>query len=379
MEEIIPYFSVVLSFVCALVIALFAIPKVIYVAKKKRLLDRPDNKRKVHKNVIPNLGGIAIFFAYIIVSSLFINPTQFPAWTFISAATLVLFVTGVYDDLVSLNPGKKFVAQAFAACITVFFAEIRLTSLYGLGGIYDLPDEISYVFTIIGCVFVTNAFNLIDGIDGLAGTISALAGIALGIVFMLGGQFSEACVAFSLSGAVVGFLYYNWSPARIFMGDTGSLIIGFTLSLLSIVMVETYNADTAVHHLVHSQQSALLLALCILFIPLFDTFRVFTTRILRGHSPFRADRTHLHHYLLDLGCSHRQAVGILALANAIIFVVAYLVQDINPLAAILTMAVGAFGLFVVLFYLRHKKVTPHARFGSRVSLRGGRKSPEHEL
>ncbi len=372
MKEIIPYFSVCLSFVCALAISIFAIPKVIYVAKKKRLLDRPDNNRKVHKDVIPNLGGIGIFFAYIIVSSLFINPAQFPAWTFISAATLVLFVTGVYDDLVSLSPSKKFLAQAFAACITVFFAKIRLTSLYGLGGIYELPDEISYVFTIIGCVFVTNAFNLIDGIDGLAGTISALAGIALGIVFVLGGQFSEACVAFSLAGAIVGFLRYNYSPARIFMGDTGSLIIGFTLSLLCIVMVETYDGTTAVRQLVHSQQSALLLALCILFIPLFDTFRVFITRILRGHSPFRADRTHLHHYLLDLGCSHSQAVGILTLANAVIFLVAYLVQDINPLAAVFTMAAGAFGLFILLFYLRHKKVTPHARFGSRVSLRGGR-------
>ncbi len=374
MKEIIPYFSVGLSFVCALAIAVFAIPKIIYVAKKKRLLDRPDNHRKLHKAVIPNLGGIGIFFAYIIVSSLFITPIDFPAWTFISAATLVLFVTGVYDDLVSLSPSKKFIAQAFAACITVFFADIRLSSLYGLGGVYELPAEVSYVFTIIGCVFVTNAFNLIDGIDGLAGTISALGGTALGLVFLLGGQFSEACVAFSLAGAVAGFLRYNISPARIFMGDTGSLIIGFTLSLLCIIMVETYNPATAAHYLVHSSEGALLLALSVLFIPLFDTFRVFTTRILRGHSPFRADRTHLHHYLLDLGCSHSQAVGILTAANAVIFLVAFLVQDINPLGAVFSMAGGAFGLFVLLFYLRHKKVTPHARFGSRVSLRGGRES-----
>lgn len=355
------YFSAIAAFFSAFLMACFAIPRIIYVAKKKRLLDRPDNHRKVHTRVIPNLGGIGIFFAYIISSSLFVNPVTFPDWSYMSAATMLLFFAGAKDDLVELSPSKKFLAQAITAAIVVYFADIQIRSLHGLFGVYEIPEWFGSVFTIIGCVFVTNAFNLIDGIDGLAGSISLLASLVLGCVFFSGSAYSESILCFTLGGAIGGFLLFNKPPARIFMGDTGSLIIGFTLAVLCVLIVSRVNDAPQNFKVVHSPVGALLLSLAVLFVPLFDTFRVFAVRIMKGHSPFKADRTHLHHYLLDIGFSHGKAVLILIGANIFILAVAYLLQDINPHLAILTMIVVAFGLFLILFFLRHRKVDPHIK------------------
>lgn len=366
-----PWLLALAAFVAALLLAAFAIPRIISVAHSKKLFDQPDNDRKIHKGVIPNLGGIGIFFAYIIITSLFVNPTQFPRWSYISSATLILFFTGVKDDLVSMTPAKKFFLQAVAAAIVVFFADLRISSFHGLFGIHQLPLPISQVFTIIGCIFVTNAFNLIDGIDGLAGSVSTMACLILGVVFFLSDHYCEAIIALSMGGAICGFLLFNKPPARIFMGDTGALVIGFTLSVLCILLIEGAGIGTAtgVHRVVHSPVGALLLSLAVLFAPLFDTFRIFAARIIKGRSPFQADRTHLHHYLLDLGLSHGKAVLTILAANVFILLVAYLLQDINPHLVIITMTLVAMCLFGVLFYMRQQKIGPPTHRVAKRSLR----------
>ncbi len=364
-----PVVFVFAAFFAALALAALAIPRIISVALSKNLFDLPDNSRKVHKNMISNLGGIGIFFAYIVVSSLFVDPIQFPRWTYISSATLILFFTGVKDDLVTMTPAKKFFLQAIAAAIVVFFADLRISSFHGLFGVYQLPVVFSQVFTIVGCIFVTNAFNLIDGIDGLAGSVSAIACLVLGTIFFIDHHYSESLIALSMGGAVTGFLIFNKPPARIFMGDTGALIIGFTLSVLCILMIEQASLPTAGHRVVHSPVGALLLSLAVLFAPLFDTFRIFAVRIIKGGSPFKADRTHLHHYLLDLGLSHGWAVITILIANAFILLVAYLLQDVNPHFVILTMTLVAIGLFGVLFYKRQQRIYPVARRPSKKPLR----------
>lgn len=350
-------FSAFLPYLIALFaaagVALFSIPQIRYVAQRKRLLDLPDNHRKLHARVVPNLGGVGIFFAYILISSLLVRPDQWDGWNAMAAASLVLFATGLKDDLVSVSPSKKFLAQAAAAFIVAYFADIRLMSLHGVLGMHELPYWMSIAFTVIGCTFVTNAFNLIDGIDGLAGSVGLLASLSLGICLALTGRVSEACVAFSLAGAIAGFLKSNWSPATIFMGDTGALLIGFTLSALSIMLINGPQGGAVFTALLHTPHSALLLALCILFVPIFDTFRVFTTRIVRGNSPFRADRTHLHHYLLDLGFNHAQTVVVLVLANLGILGIGYLVQDMNVHGGILVLlAVGCLAV-AILVGVRH--------------------------
>jgi UDP-N-acetylmuramyl pentapeptide phosphotransferase/UDP-N-acetylglucosamine-1-phosphate transferase len=215
-----------------------------------------------------------------------------------------------------------------------------------------LPAWFSIGFSIVGCIFVTNAFNLIDGIDGLAGSISVLCTAALGCFLAMQGNIGAAFMSFAMMGSLIGFLRYNIPPARIFMGDSGSLVIGFTISILCITFINSYNADSVLYYFVHSQKSALTVALSILFIPVFDSFRVFVTRIAKGTHPFKADRTHLHHYLLDLGFSHSRTVTTLVTVNLLIISVSLLVQDLNPNIAIAAILALTFGLFGILYFMR---------------------------
>lgn len=367
-----------LCFVSALIISIISIPQIIMVATKKRLYDTPDNDRKIHLRVIPNLGGIGIFFGFITTACLFISPEAFPRWNYIIAASLLLFLVGIADDLISLSPSKKFLTQFVAAFIVVCVADIRLESLHGILGVYgDLPYWWSAIFSIVGVIFITNAYNLIDGIDGLAGSIGVLSTLTLGITLAGFGHPGAACLSFSLLGGIVGFLRYNISPAKIFMGDTGSLLIGFIISLLCIMSVNNYNGQSAYATIITSPASTLVIGLSVLFIPVFDTFRVFTTRLIKGVSPFKADRTHLHHYMLDMGFTHTDTVIVLIVANILIITVSLLMQDFNPNFAIFCILAISLGLFGILFYMRKAKLARIAKASSGKG--GGSRGNTHEL
>lgn len=356
-----PVILYILAFVCALAISLSSIPRIIYVSARKKLFDVPDNERKLHARVVPNLGGLGIFFAFIITGSFFVMPETFLDWHYISAAVLLLFLLGIVDDLISLTPKKKFLAQFIPSVIVVVFANIRLTSLHGLFGIHEIPYILSVAFSIIGCVFVTNAFNLIDGVDGLAGSLGVTYGLTLAASFALMGKTSEAIVACSLIGAIVGFLRYNIAPATIFMGDTGSLIIGFTLSVMSIVLVNAYDpatyAATDLYNLIPNSDGLLLLAVGMMSVPVFDCFRVFTTRTIKSGSPFRADRTHIHHFLLDCGLNATQTVGCMAGTNIVIILVSVLfLQHMNVTIGIAVQFAIYAIFFGILSYLRKERM-----------------------
>ncbi len=367
MNALQPYLSYVLALVCSLAVSLFSVPNIIYIAKRKRLLDVPDNHRKLHARIVPNLGGVGIFFAFFIVASLLIKPLSFPKWNYIAAACLILFVTGMKDDLVAISPSKKFIAQAMAATITVVFADVRLHSLGGLFGIHNLPDWASIPFSIVGCIFVTNAFNLLDGIDGLAGTIGVYITAMLGLFLAAYGKGSEAVLAFSMTGALIGFLRFNLAPAKIFMGDTGSLIIGFVVAVLGILTINTYHTGGSIDAIIVSAPGVFVVTLAILFIPVFDTFRVFTMRILRGNSPFSPDRTHLHHYLLDIGLSHTKTVSVIFIANIAVTALALWMQHYNINIAVAAMLFFMLGLYAILVYLRrtHLQLPVRPQFNLR--------------
>lgn len=357
MNHIPPYALLVLIPIITALACGISIPKIILLAKRKKLFDLPDNHRKIHKEVVPNLGGVGIFFSFIIVASIFVTFSGFETWNYVVAAATILFVVGIKDDIVSLTPSKKFAAQILAAIITVYLADIRLFSLHGILGIDVMPEWLSISFSIIGCIFITNAFNLIDGIDGLAGTIGVLCCFALGCCLYIQENHGAAYVAFALMGSIIGFLKYNIAPAKIFMGDSGSLFIGFTISILSIQFINSFNPDNnLLSAFIHSPKGALIFALSVLFIPVFDSFRVFVTRLAKGHSPFKADRTHLHHYLLDLGFSHSNTVTTLITANLLIISVSLLVQDLNPNLAIACILLLTFGLFAILYYMRKTRL-----------------------
>jgi len=356
MIELPPYIIYLATFATALVISMVSIPRIIYVAKRKRLFDIPDNHRKIHINIIPNLGGIGIFFAYIIVTSLFIKTSSLDKWNYISASSVLLFLTGLNDDLITITPKQKFLAQFVAAIITIYFADIRINSLHGFFGIYQMPLWGSLGFTVLGCMFVTNAFNLIDGIDGLAASIGVLCSFTLGVCLALLDNMGGACIAFALMGAIIGFLRYNISPAKIFMGDTGSLLIGFTISILCIMFIHSFAPGKPLLAFIHNPRGGMVIALSILFVPVFDSFRVFLTRILKGGSPFRADKTHLHHYLMDIGFTHSNIVAILVTSNILIIIVSLLVQDYNPNLALLSICLLTFGLYAILYFMRKRRL-----------------------
>ena len=331
------------SFFASLILAILLMPKIIFIATKNKLLDTPDNERKVHKKIITNLGGIGIYISFLVVSLFssitlmnfmqFGNISFFQKWHYIIISTLTLFITGVKDDLAGLSPSKKILAQAVAAFIVVFFADIRLNSFHGIFGIHELPYFISVIFTIIGIIFVTNSFNLIDGIDGLAGTIASIVLAILSVLFFANNNYNEAILSVSLLGASLGFLFYNMSPARIFMGDTGSLIIGFLIATFCIIFINDIHTDNRIFLYLTGSGGATLLTLALLIIPIFDTFRVFTIRILKGGSPFHADRNHLHHKLLDANFSHHQIVLTFSIVLLVLLAITYSLHFISTAIA----------------------------------------------
>jgi UDP-GlcNAc:undecaprenyl-phosphate GlcNAc-1-phosphate transferase len=296
----------ILAFSWAFLIAVFAIPSIIQVAHKKRLLDEPNN-RTVHEMLTPRLGGLAIFAGFISALTIFGDLTN--GVRQMLAGCVLIFFIGLKDDIVSVSAFKKFFVQVLATGIVMFMADIRITSFYGILGVGVLEPGISYLFSFIVIIGITNAINLIDGLDGLAGTIISVCCIAFGILFSTIGDSSYsmyACVSFSLLGGIVGFLRYNIYKAKVFMGDTGSLVSGFIISILAIQLVEMKGLPNAPA-----------LSVSILFIPILDTARVFLLRILSGTSPFTPDKKHIHHKLIEMGFSQLQTVLVLVLMNAL--------------------------------------------------------------
>ena len=347
-------------FLLAMGITIFSIPNIIFVAKKKRLLDKPDHRKK-HTNVTPNLGGIGIFSAFIFVACIFNVGFYFTGWNCILGASFLLFVTGLKDDLVAIDPYKKFLAQLVASIIVVYLAGIKLDNLQGFLGIYELPNLVSFLLSVIGITFVTNAFNLIDGVDGLAGSLSMLLFVFLGVLFAINKNTGSAMLCFTIAGAVAGFLRYNLSPARIFMGDTGSLILGFLASVMAISFVSRMSllpTSSPLNSVFHNGNGGVVIALAAIIVPVYDTFRVFTTRILRGFSPFHPDRTHVHHVLLDIGLKASQVTGTLVGVTAFLITMAttLVALGVNTTISLLAIVVSATILMYIAVKVRNKKL-----------------------
>ena len=264
-----------------MIITYVAIPKVIFFSEKLRLFDSA-GKRASHEGSTPVFGGIAIF-AGIIFSLLFW--AEIENIQFILVSFLIVFFVGVIDDLLTLSPIKKLVGQIISILIIIYLGDLQIDNMHGVLGVHELPAWISTLFTIFVVIVITNGFNLIDGVDGLAGGIGVIASFAFGMIalFMsiLQGQGDMAIIAFTLMGALLGFLKYNFHPARIFMGDTGSLVVGMILSILAINLIK----HGLVTETIHLPNKGPLLAIVILAIPLFDSLRVFVARVIKGRHP----------------------------------------------------------------------------------------------
>jgi UDP-N-acetylmuramyl pentapeptide phosphotransferase/UDP-N-acetylglucosamine-1-phosphate transferase len=311
-----------------LLVVAFAIPPVITVSFQKRLFDNPSESRKIHKRIIPNFGGIAIFTGFLFTCSLFIPTSLLPEANILMGAGLILFMTGLKDDIVGLSPLVKFIAQFTSAFIIAMVANLRIVDLHGIMGVNVMPYYASITLTVFFIVGIVNAFNLIDGIDGLAGSLGVIFSLLYAYMFYRAGAMGWSYLSLSLTGALIGFLFFNVTPARIFMGDSGSLMLGFVAAVLSIKFMGLgANSDIMIGSIHITAVAGLVVA--ILIIPIFDTLRVFTLRILRNTSPFTADSNHLHHRLLFLGLSHVQATLVLSVTNVLFIVMALSLQHLD--------------------------------------------------
>jgi UDP-GlcNAc:undecaprenyl-phosphate/decaprenyl-phosphate GlcNAc-1-phosphate transferase len=318
-------YDVILAFITSFALTYLAIPSIINLAIKKNLMDEPDDRRS-HKISTPSLGGIGIFAGTLFSIILWTPFNYFGDLQYILCAFIIIFLIGAKDDIDPISPSKKFLGELFAAGILVFRANIRLTSFYGFFGIYEIPEFASILLSIFTIIVIINAFNLIDGINGLSASLGLLITSVLGTWFLLIGSIELAIVAFALGGALIAFLKYNVTPAKIFMGDTGALLLGLVCSILAIKFIELHNDMVNSEYTFASAPS---IAIAILILPLFDTLRVFVLRVYEGRSPFSPDRKHIHHILIDLGLTHMQATGVLFLTNILFIIMAVMLQDVG--------------------------------------------------
>jgi UDP-GlcNAc:undecaprenyl-phosphate GlcNAc-1-phosphate transferase len=338
--------TILLSGILAFGITFLAIPIIIQVSREKKLFDEPD-ERKVHKMVIPTLGGLGIFGGFIL-SFLVGAPIGSGELQYIVAAAIVIFFLGIKDDILVLSAAKKFIGQLVAAGIIIKFGGVQITNMHGFLGITAIPPVVSIIFTLFTVVVIINSFNLIDGVDGLAGSLGLLTSLVFGSYYAYIGLTMYAVMAFSLSGSLVGFLMYNFSPAKIFMGDTGSLLIGLINSILVVKFINIAGSTEMKFPLT----AAPALGMAILIIPLLDTLRVFALRIIGRRSPFTPDRTHVHHFLLDLGFSHRKVTLLCVGTNISFILLAFFLRDLGTTLLIGLLTSIAFSLIALIYYRR---------------------------
>ena len=315
----------VVPFVIALVVSYLLTPSVKKLAIKIGAVDRP-NARKVHTHVIPRLGGLAIYIGFM-AAVLFCVPLQHELVGMLLGCTAIVAV-GIWDDICNIPAKVKLVGQILAACIPIAFG-IQIEWLTNpFGDIIVLPEIIAIPVTIFWIIGFTNTVNLIDGLDGLAAGVAFIASISMFLLAYNLNQFLPALVIVSMAGAALGFLQYNFNPAKIFMGDTGSMLLGYTLSVAAVLgLVKT--AATV----------ALVVPIIALGLPILDTTFAIIRRKMSGVPIFQPDKGHLHHRLLALGMTQKQAVLIMYFVSMILGIVALFVANVSYKTGIVTVLV----------------------------------------
>jgi UDP-GlcNAc:undecaprenyl-phosphate GlcNAc-1-phosphate transferase len=346
-----PYILIGIAVLFSFVVTYIAIPSIVRVSKVKGLMAHP-NGRTSHTSPTPNLGGVAIFAGVIVSSVVFTGITTAHELKYIIAAMLIVFFVGLKDDLHPMAAYKKFLGQAVAILFILIPGDFHLASLHGLFGINDLPYLISLLITFILFLALINSFNLIDGIDGLASGVGILSSTFFGIVFLLDNHLAYAVMSFILSSSLLAFLYFNIfsKKNKIFLGDTGAMLIGL---ILAIFAVRFLNFESNSRFLSQSQATPAIL-LGVLIVPLFDTARVFLLRMIRGKSPFEADRTHIHHRLLDISKSHLKTTAIIIFVNILFIGIALMLRNINTELLIVILLVLATSVSFIPVYIKRK-------------------------
>lgn len=316
-----PFLIAIVSFL----IGMIFMPYVLRLAIRKQMVVRP-NKRTSHNGDIPNVGGINIFSSFILAYFLLTASGVDGVKHYILAGLYFIFIVGFFDDLMTFSAKKKLIGELIAGFMLIVIADVRLTNMQGFLGLGEIGYIFSYLVSFFLFLLIINSLNLIDGVDGLATGIGIIISCFYGVYFMLVGnglnslEFSDLSImAFALIGSLAIFFRYNvfGRKNKIFMGDSGSLVMGYIIYILVINFLEINRIGYPAQPLNGEfyMRSSPAMSVAILAVPLLDTLRVMITRIKNGNSPFKPDKNHMHHLLLSIGLKHRQVTYILCSVN----------------------------------------------------------------
>ncbi len=323
--------KMLLAFTISVIISVFSTDHVIGFSSRHGIVDTAVGGRKIHKKSVPNLGGICVFIASMFTYFAFSDYTNGPRPDKLFSISILLFFVGLKDDLEPVHAWRRFIYEFLCAFFIIYITDIRIPRLYGIFYIDVLPYWVSFGLTSVFIVACINAYNMIDGIDGLLSSLSLLGTLVFGIMFYDVGEWLWALLCVSVAGALVGFLIFNWQPAKIFMGNGGSMFMGTIFACISLRVIQLDHINGSFFTIT----MPVTIALGVIAIPIIDMLTVFAMRVFRKQSPFKADKNHVHHRLLDLGLPHWQAVLMLVLANVLIIGFAYWVQNTGALRSIL--------------------------------------------
>lgn len=344
-----------IGFFTAWFVVMISMPSLIKVAKLKHLVDEPTEARKVHHRSVPTIGGIVLFGAIVFTYALW-YPDQythiknvFTNFKFLIAALIVLFFVGVKDDIIGTAPVKKLISHILVGFILVVMGGIQIKSMHGLFGVYIFEEWQSISLSMFVYIVVVNAYNLIDGVDGLAGGVGFVIAMFFALWFYITGNVPLALLSVVLGGSLLGFLFFNFSPAKIFMGDSGSLVIGAIITVLAINMINEPQSRIRETLWIFEKIPTPVYAMALLSYPLVDTLRVFSLRILKGKSPFSADNNHIHHRLLQKGFSHKKTCFTIYAYNISVVTLSVIFSQSNPTITFFIALLIAFVLIIPAF------------------------------
>jgi len=324
------YLYFLLAIVLGFSLVVICIPSIVSVAKAKNLIEKI-NGRDIHTQKVSALGGVAILIGFIVSTIVSTNGFPLDNLKYIFASIILVFFIGLKDDLVTVSNRKKFMVQVFAALLLIFLANMRIVDFHGFLGLYAVDYFTGTLTTLFLMILTINAYNLIDGVDGLASGLAIVAAFTFGLFFVLIDDFQYSVMSFALAGSLLGFFIYNvfGTTNKIFMGDAGSLVIGL---IMSVNLVRFNQVDSS-PELPLFLQNAPAISFAFVSAPLIDTLRVFSIRIIRGRSPFAPDTNHVHHRLLRLLGNHLKVTLTIVFANGIVVAIAmglsYLSMNIN--------------------------------------------------
>lgn len=350
-------YILLLPIVVAVVAVAVIHPQLVKIAKLKNIVDNPD-ARKLNKVPIPVLGGVGVFFGVMLslsIAGYYIPDMSIPFELII--AMLIMLYTGVGDDILNLSPRLRFGMQIFTVCLMMFLGRIYIDDFHGLWGVFQLPQVVAFLLTLISCVGIINAINLIDGVDGLCSCYGMFVSMMFAICFLRMGDVSYAVFAAAVFGALIPFMLHNVFGRRykMFLGDGGSLVLGFICALFVMRVIQS--GDDVV------TGSTISFTLAVLAVPVFDTLRVMTARMFQRRSPFSPDKTHLHHMFIALGCSHAQTAVNMVVLNAMIVVGWHMCNllgvspEIQMLTTILLGMLATSGLYYGVEWIRVQRPT----------------------